>query len=107
MKSEVKRQFDEAMFEIYPRAKAEAKYNATIFLQMTTDKDGLPTAKTLINSAKPSIGYTALYLRQRLDLTVEAMVVENKRWHPLFASTEIERARARLKEYRYRSLIDI
>jgi hypothetical protein len=31
MKSELEKQFDEAMFEIYRRAKAEAKYNASIF----------------------------------------------------------------------------
>jgi hypothetical protein len=74
---------------------------------MVTDKGGLLTAKTLINSAKPSDGYTALYLKQRLDLTVEAMVVEDKRWHPLFTSSEIERASARLKEYRYKPLTNI
>ena len=94
-------QFDQAMFEVYRRAKDEAGYNATIFLQMLTDSKGLRTAKTLINSAKPSDGYTALYLRGRLDLTVEALVIEDPRWHQLFTDDEIKRARRRLKEYRY------
>ncbi|ESW82156.1 hypothetical protein X773_13030 [Mesorhizobium sp. LSJC285A00] len=93
--------FTQAMFEIYRRAKSEAKYNATIFLQMVMDNGGLPTAKTLINAAKVSDGYAELYLRKRLDLTVEAMVIENKRWYPLFLPEELKRARARLKEYRY------
>jgi hypothetical protein len=55
--------FDKAMFEIYRRAKDEANYNATVFLKMLSDSDGLTTAKTLINAAKVSDGYTALYMR--------------------------------------------
>jgi len=94
-------QFEQAMFTVYRRAKDEARYNATIFLQMLTDKGGLQTAKTLINAPKPSDGYTALWERGRLDLTVEAVVVENARWHSLFMPEEIKRARRRLREYGY------
>lgn len=93
--------FDQAMFEVYRRAKEEAGYNATVFLQMLTDRGGLRTAQTLINSTKPSDGYTALYMRGRLDLTVEALVIEDERWHELFTGDELKRARRRLKEYRY------
>ena len=63
--------FDGAMFDIYRRAKSEAKYNASLFLQMITTNGGLATAKTLTNAPKVSDGYTALYMRGRLDLTVE------------------------------------
>ena len=100
--ADLDKQFTEAMFDIYRRAKSEARYNATIFLQMLTDNGGLRTAKTLINSAKPSDGYTALYLRHRLDLTVEAVVIENPRWHALFQPEELERARKRLQDYGYK-----
>jgi hypothetical protein len=93
--------FDAAMFEIYRRAKSEAGYNATIFVRMVSDKGGLATAKYLINSSKPSDGYTHLYDRGRLDLTVEAMVVENMKWHEFFTSDELSRARLRLKQYGY------
>lgn len=91
--------FNEAMFSIYRRAKQEVGYNATIFLQMLTDRGGLATAKTLINAAKPSDGYTALYERGRLDLTVEAMIVGDPQWHALFLQEELDRARKRLKSY--------
>jgi hypothetical protein len=64
------KQFDAAMFEIYRRAKKDAGYNATIFLRMVSDRGGLATAKYLINSPKPSDGYTHLYERARLDLSV-------------------------------------
>lgn len=99
--ADVAAQFDGAMFEIYRRAKAEAKYNATIFLQMLTDNGGLATAKTLINATRPSDGYTALFERGRLDLTVEAVVIESPRWHVLFTADELAKARKRLHDYRY------
>lgn len=93
--------FDQAMFDVYRRAKVEAGYNATVFLKMITDNRGINAAKTLINSAQPSDGYTALYLRGRLDLTVEALVIEDERWHQLFTDEELTRARKRLRDYRY------
>ena len=93
--------FDQAMFGIYRRAKDEAKYNATIFLRMLTDDGGVRTAKMLINAQRPSDGYTALYERGRLDLTVEAMVIEEPLWHTLFEPEELERARKRLSDYHY------
>jgi hypothetical protein len=98
---DLRAKFDEAMFEIYHRAKSEANYPANIFLQMITDRGGLDTAKTLINAAKPSDGYTALWERGRLDLTVEAVVTENTKWHPLFTNEELAKARKRLIDYRY------
>jgi hypothetical protein len=98
---DVSKQFDAAMLEIYRRAKSEAGYNATIFLRMLGDRGGLATAKYLINSPKPSDGYTHLYERGCLKLTVEAMVVENARWHELFTSDELAKARLRLKQYGY------
>lgn len=94
--------FEQAMFGVYRRAKDEAKYNATIFLQMLTDKGGVRTAKTLINAAKPSNGYTELHLRERLDLTVEALVTEGAQWHQLFEPEELERAQKRLDAYGYK-----
>jgi hypothetical protein len=94
-------QFDHAMFDIYRRGKAEAKYNASIFLQLVTARGGLETARYLINQPKPSDRYTHLYERARLDLTVEALVVENKQWHPLFQTEEVDKARKRLSDYGY------
>jgi hypothetical protein len=55
----------------------------------------------LINSTTPSDGYTHLYERERLDLTVEAMVTENAKWHNLFTNEELAAASSRLKKYGY------
>lgn len=95
--------FEEAMFNIYRVAKSEAGYKATIFLDMVTTRGGLATARYLINAPKVSEGYTHLYERGRLDLTVEALVVEDERWRALFTEDEIVRADKRLAEYGYKS----
>lgn len=94
-------EFDQAMFTIYRRAKDEANYSANIFLGMLSDKGGLSTAKSLINAANPSDGYTALYERGRLDLTVEAEIIENAKWHSLFTQEELSKALKRLLAYNY------
>jgi hypothetical protein len=103
---DIVKQFDEAMFTIYRRAKSEANYNATIFFRMLNERGGLETAKYLINATQPSEGYTHLYERGRLDLTVEAMVVEEKRWQSLFTEEELAKARKRLSDYRYQAKAD-
>jgi hypothetical protein len=94
-------QFNEAMMNIYRRAKDEAKYNASVFLQMVVNDGGLHAAKMLINSLTVSSGYTALWERGRLDLTVEAMILETPRYHQLFTEDEIRICRRRLDEYGY------
>lgn len=58
------------------------------------------TARRLITSTKPSEGFTALWERRRLDLTVEAHVVQD-RFQGLFTAVEREAARQRLAEYGY------
>jgi hypothetical protein len=98
---DLKKRFDQAMLTIYQRAKSEAGYVASVFLRMLNEKGGLQTAKYLINAVHPSAGYTRLFELGRLDLTVEAEVVENARWHSLFNEDELRKARKRLSDYQY------
>lgn len=94
-------EFNEAMLNIYRCAKREAGYNAIRFLQIVTDHGGVQTALILINAPTVSEGYTALWERKRLDLTVEAMVVANERFHVLFSEAELAICRKRLRDYEY------
>jgi hypothetical protein len=98
--NELEREFNMAMLNIYKRAYDEAGYNATRFLQMLRENQGVETARILIHASNVSDGYTALWERGRLDLTVEALIID-KKWHPLFSEQELEIARRRLREYRY------
>lgn len=101
MPSQLELDFHRAMVDVYRRAKTEAGYDANRFIQMVSEIGGVEAAKSLINSSTPSDGYTELHLRKRLDLAVEALVVENPKWHALFEPEEIQRAKVRLKEYGY------
>jgi hypothetical protein len=90
------------MLDIYKRARAEVNYTPSVFHKMLGEIGGVRTAKQLINSAKPSDGYTRLYEAGRLDLTVEAVVIDNTKWHTLFEPEELDRARKRLRDYGYK-----
>lgn len=96
----IEREFDIAMMDIYHRAKYEAGYNATRYLQMLQEHRGLETAKILLHASHVSDGYTALWERGRLDLTVEALTLQ-KKWDSLFSDQDREIARRRLAEYKY------
>ena len=100
MPTEAESQFNEAMLNIYRRAKAEAGYNATYFLSTVIERGGLETARYLLHTATVSDGYTALWERKRLDLTVEAMILRPE-WQVLFSDVERRIAVNRLREYGY------
>ncbi len=88
------------MLDVYERARLEAGYRATYFLQMLSELGGLETARQLLASSSPSEGFTALWERQRLDLTVEARVIKPE-YEPLFTEDERETARKRLNDLGY------
>ena len=67
---------------------------------MVSDRGGLATARYLLHASSVSEGFTALWERRRLDLTVEAVVLQ-ERFAPLFSDEERRIARARLREYGY------
>ena len=98
MPNDLEQLFDEAMFDIYRRAHDEAHYNATRFLQMLHDHRGLRTAQILLHAANVSDGYTALWELGRLDLTVEALILDSQ-WDELFSDEERQISRDRLEEY--------
>jgi hypothetical protein len=50
---------------------------------------------------RPLPGFTSLWERKRLDLTVEAVILEETKSHPLFTEEEIEICRKRLRGYGY------
>lgn len=90
-------QFHTAMLDIYHRALAETGYKATRFLQLVRDKGGLEAARQLLeNPTMVSEGFTQLALKGRLDLTVEALVLEEP-WNTLFSNEQLATAKRRLK----------
>mgnify|MGYP001306723618 CR=1 FL=1 len=101
MAVQLESRFNKAMWNIYRKAYSEANYKASRFLQMLENHGGLETAKILIHSPTVSEGYTALWERGRLDLTVEALIHDNPEWHPMFTKDELEIVSKRLSDYKY------
>lgn len=100
MSADFEKRLDEAMLDVYRRANVEAGYNATRFLGMITEIGGYATARTLLHTPTVSEGYTALWKRGRLDLTVEAVILRPE-WRDAFSDSEREIARRRLGECGY------
>jgi len=93
------------MKKIYELAKSECSYNATFFLQMVNEMGGYEAAKKLINSKEISEGFIELWKNKRLDLTMEAMICENPKWHKLFSREELKIAKKRLEDLGYKCKI--
>ncbi|HHU83328.1 MAG TPA: hypothetical protein GXZ26_10020 [Firmicutes bacterium] len=96
--NELEKKFFEQMKEIYYRADKEIGYKATRFLQMLSEMGGVATAVSLVSKPGATDGFIKLWENQRLDLSVEALVLKEE-YKELF-SEEIRTACAnRLKEY--------
>jgi hypothetical protein len=73
--ADLESRFDAAMMHVYRRALSECNYDATRFLQMLYEHRRLDTGRILLHASNVSDGYVALWERQRLDLTVEALIL--------------------------------
>ncbi len=85
------------MHSIYERAAREIGYRPTYFLNMLRERGGVATAAALLQprGAVPE-GFTRLALEQRLDLSVEHLVLQEP-WCRLFDEDVLTVARRRLK----------
>jgi len=97
--ADLTRRFDAAMFDIYERAGHEVGYWAARYLQLLKRRGGLESARYLLRSKLTSDGYARLRDAGRLDLTVEALVLQPE-FEPLFSPEELARAGDRLSRYR-------
>ena len=78
-------------------AKKQCKYNPTRFLQTLHEMGGVATARA---TGKQTDGFTRLFLEGRLDLTMEASVVEEQ-YRQLFTDDEIAYCRDSLQNAGY------
>lgn len=93
--------FQDAMRDLYERARRELGYNATYLVRMMEKQGGIATAKRLVLSDHASDGFTYLWERQRLDLSVEALVLMAD-FSTLFDDQVLESARRRLSFHGWR-----
>ena len=91
--------FHEAMVDIYHTA-ASLGYRPTYFLRMVSEHGGVSAARRLLRAAERQSGLTRLRELDRLDISVEALVLQ-ERWKVLFSDKERRQARERLRDYGY------
>jgi hypothetical protein len=95
-------QFNRDMWGLYSNTINETKYNPGYFRKMLEDIGGLETAKKLLTANTTAQGFTKLWELDRLDLTVEALIIDNKeKYKRLFNDKETEIAEKRLRELNY------
>lgn len=100
MARSVETEFHEAMQDIYRNAASECGYRATRFLNLVNEAGGLQAAKQLLRSDGHPEGLTALWEAGRLDLSMEALVLQ-PRWRTLFGDDELKLAKRRLRKLGY------
>lgn len=101
MSENLEEAFGRAMYDVYRKTKTECNYNARYFYRLLDDRGGLATAKKLLNDAEAQYGFTKLWECKRLDITMEAEIWDNPKWHSLFTDSELKEAEWRLREYGY------
>ena len=98
--------FHESMLEIYQKRLAHSPllgYTAGPFGLEIRELGGLEAARRQIHS-ELGVGFTALYHVDRLDLTLEALIYDNPKWHALFSEEELAICAARLQQHGYHTI---
>ncbi|WP_295723065.1 hypothetical protein [uncultured Bartonella sp.] len=99
----LKDEFHKEMLAIYDKARDELGIRLTRFKQKVLRYRGVCAAKMLIHSnsdTRATTGFTKLWVNKRLDLTVESLVANNEKWHPLFTKDDINKAKETLEKYK-------
>jgi hypothetical protein len=78
----------------------ECNYNPYVFVRMMEHYGVVPACRQVIESTRPPSGFTTLREKGRLDLTVEAAVLQSP-WCELFTPDVLLKARKRLRDYHY------
>src|SRR5882672_8198789 len=78
------------------------RYSPTGFMGMITSSSAFEAVRTLLAKKTPSEGFTTLWEKGRLDLSVEAIVLKPE-WRGYFQPSELDTARRRLAEVKYRA----
>ncbi|HLU58227.1 MAG TPA: DUF262 domain-containing protein [Pseudonocardia sp.] len=92
--------FDRAVQGVIERCRAELRYNPRYFVSMVAQYGALGAVRKLLAAPAVSGGFVFLWERQRLDLSVEALVLDGRFAH-LFSADEQKVARTRLDDFGY------
>ncbi|MEA4920104.1 MAG: hypothetical protein VB078_04205 [Clostridiaceae bacterium] len=92
--------FTQELIESYEISKKELGYYPSRFVQMLSQKGGVETARAIIAKGDVSEGFEKLSASSRLDLSMEAAVIDPK-YSVLFTDDEVNHCFALLCECGY------
>lgn len=95
MDKKTEESFTAYLLDAAHRAQTEASYNPSLFRQMLHSDGGYKTAASLLSAKNLSEGFTKLWEKKRLDLTVEALVLKPE-WAAYFSHELLDVAARRL-----------
>ncbi len=100
--SDLEKQLDKEMRSIYYECK-KFGYSPKKLKTMLESDGAILTAINLIMRSDATEGFKRLSKEDRLDLSVEALICENPKFHKLFKDPEalVEKARKNLRKYEY------
>jgi hypothetical protein len=98
--SSLDKQFDEAMRKNYEETKSQIRYDDRPLMELLKWNSAHEAARLLLEAPQPSDGFIKLWENGRLDLSVEALVI-NPTFDAVCGEDLKAKARARLKEYHY------
>lgn len=93
-------EFQQEMMSGIEASKRELHYTPIYFLRMAHEHGAVQTAKMLLGDSTVQEGLMKLYELNRLDLSMEAMVLDRK-YRTLFTYEERKAARQRLEKLDY------
>ena len=97
---EIEKQFEQEVFEGCRQLSRKHGYTPTYFLQMVQERGAVRATKDLLATKDPSEGLNTLWHLGKLELSVEAMVLDS-RYGSLFTEEERRIARKRLADLGY------
>ncbi|MGV9611248.1 hypothetical protein [Nocardia xishanensis] len=99
--ADITAEFTKTVNEAIARAVSETGYRPGQFRRMVAEMGAVATARKLLATKQLSEGFSTLWEFERLDLTVEAAVID-ERFAELFTDQERETARFRLEQFGFR-----
>ena len=97
--SELESKFNQEILDTCSAA-AKSGYHPHYFMKMVSQKGGYEAARQLIRSSQPSEGFTKLWEKGLLGISVEAKVLLPE-YHAIFSDEERELCRKRLADHGY------
>lgn len=98
---DIEAQLHQKLIEAENESKNVLGYISHSFIEMIDEHGALQTVKILI-SKNPSNAYAKLWEKNRLDLTVEAIIIQNQEFHSIFSEEELNKAKERLNQFGYK-----